>query len=355
MQKTMKVLMKKERAEGLWLEEAPVPSIGVDDVLIKVDRTGICGTDVHIYKWDAWAQATIPTPMTVGHEFVGVVVAIGANVTNTAEGDIVSAEGHVVCGKCRNCHEGRPHLCKADKGIGVTRDGAFAEFVSVPKSNVWKHAPGIHPDVMSLFDPYGNAAHTALTFPLLGEDVLITGAGPIGAMAAGIARHAGARHVVITDMNDYRLGLAKQMGKNITTVNVAEQKLEDVMAELQMSEGFDVGLEMSGNPHAFNQMIGSMSNGGNIAILGIPAEGTSIDWNRIIFKGITMRGIYGRKMWETWRQMTTMLQSGFSIDPVITHRFDYSDFEKGFESIFTGNSGKVVLNWSNCIEELGSK
>ncbi|MEN9359411.1 MAG: L-threonine 3-dehydrogenase [Verrucomicrobiota bacterium] len=351
--KTMKAISKKFKKEGLTLVTVPVPEIGVDDVLIKVDRTGICGTDVHIYKWDEWAQKTIPAPMVVGHEFVGVVVKKGANVHDIQLGDIVSAEGHVVCGICRNCRAGRFHLCRADKGIGVTRQGAFAEYVSVPKTNVWIHAQGINPDVMSIFDPYGNATHTALSFPVLGEDVLITGAGPIGAMAAGIVRHAGARNVVITDTNDYRLGLAKKMGKNIRTVNILKEKLDDVMDELNMTEGFDVGLEMSGVPVAFQEMVEKMANGGKIAILGIPSSGTSINWNRVIFKGLTLRGIYGRQMWETWYMMTTMLQSGFSIDPIITHRFAYSDFEKGFQEIFTGKSGKVVLSWSNAIQELG--
>ena len=351
--KTMKAISKKFRKEGLTLVTVPVPEIGVDEVLIKVDRTGICGTDVHIYKWDEWAQKTIPAPMVVGHEFVGVVVRKGANVHDIQLGDIVSAEGHVVCGICRNCRAGRFHLCRADKGIGVTRQGAFAEYVSVPKTNVWIHAQGINPDVMSIFDPYGNATHTALSFPVLGEDVLITGAGPIGAMAAGIVRHAGARNVVITDTNDYRLGLAKKLGKNIRTVNILKEKLDDVMHELNMTEGFDVGLEMSGVEVAFKEMVEKMANGGKIAILGIPSSGTSINWTRVIFKGLTLRGIYGRQMWETWYMMTTMLQSGFSIDPIITHRFKFSDFEKGFQEIFTGKSGKVVLNWSDSIKELG--
>ena len=343
----MDAIIKPKAEPGLALSREPIPDVSLDDVLIKVHKTGICGTDVHIYQWDDWAKATVPTPMIVGHEFYGEVVEVGANVTDVKIGDTVSAEGHVVCGRCRNCRAGRFHLCKNDQGIGVTRAGAFAEYVSVPKTNVWVHAPHINPEVMSIFDPYGNATHTALSFPVLGEDVLITGAGPIGVMAAAIVCHAGARHVVITDVNDYRLELAKRMQSRVQTVNVAKQSIAEVVAGLGMTEGFDIGLEMSGSPQAFNDMVGMMANGGRIALLGIPQQDTTIDWGRVVFKGLTIRGIYGRKMWETWYMMTSMLQSGLNIEPVITHRFGYHDFEQGFDVIFSGESGKVVLNWMN--------
>ena len=322
----------------------PEPKVGINDVLIRVDRTGICGTDLHIYKWDAWAQKTIPVPMVVGHEFVGEVVAVGANVNDFHPGDVVSAEGHVVCGRCRNCLAGRRHLCKDTQGIGVNRSGAFAELISVPMTNVWHHPPDIDRDVASIFDPFGNAVHTALSFDLLGEDVLITGAGPIGIMAVGIARHAGARHVVITDVNDYRLDLAKKMGAT-RAVNVTREKLSDVQKQIAMREGFDVGLEMSGNAAAFRDMIDNMAHGGKIAMLGIPSEPMAIDWNKVVFNMLTLKGIYGREMYETWYKMTVMLESGLDIRPVITHRYHYTEFEKGFQAMLQGECGKVILNW----------
>ena len=340
----MKALVKKESKPGLWLQDVPEPTIGINDVLIRVDRTGICGTDLHIYKWDAWAQKTIPVPMVVGHEFVGEIVAVGSNVNDFRVGDVVSAEGHVVCGRCRNCLAGRRHLCKDTQGIGVNRTGAFAEYISVPMTNVWHHQPGIDRDVASIFDPFGNAVHTALSFDLLGEDVLITGAGPIGVMAAGIAKHAGARYVVITDVNDYRLALAKKMGADVA-LNVTQGKLAEVQKQLGMKEGFDVGLEMSGSPAAFRDMIDAMAHGGKIALLGIPSEPIAIDWNKVVFNMLTIKGIYGREMYETWYKMTVMLESGLDIRPVITHRFHYTEFEQGFQAMLSGQSGKVVLNW----------
>ena len=340
----MKALVKKESKPGLWLQDVPEPTIGINDVLIRVDRTGICGTDLHIYKWDAWAQKTIPVPMVVGHEFVGEIIAVGSNVNDFRVGDVVSAEGHVVCGRCRNCLAGRRHLCKDTQGIGVNRTGAFAEYISVPMTNVWHHQPGIDRDVASIFDPFGNAVHTALSFDLLGEDVLITGAGPIGVMAAGIAKHAGARYVVITDVNDYRLALAKKMGADVA-LNVTQGKLAEVQKQLGMKEGFDVGLEMSGSPAAFRDMIDAMAHGGKIALLGIPSEPIAIDWNKVVFNMLTIKGIYGREMYETWYKMTVMLESGLDIRPVITHRFHYAEFEQGFQAMLSGQSGKVVLNW----------
>jgi len=340
----MKALVKKESKPGLWLQDVPEPTIGINDVLIRVDRTGICGTDLHIYKWDAWAQKTIPVPMVVGHEFVGEIIAVGSNVNDFRVGDVVSAEGHVVCGRCRNCLAGRRHLCKDTQGIGVNRTGAFAEYISVPMTNVWHHQPGIDRDVASIFDPFGNAVHTALSFDLLGEDVLITGAGPIGVMAAGIAKHAGARYVVITDVNDYRLALAKKMGADVA-LNVTQGKLAEVQKQLGMKEGFDVGLEMSGSPAAFRDMIDAMAHGGKIALLGIPSEPIAIDWNKVVFNMLTIKGIYGREMYETWYKMTVMLESGLDIRPVITHRFHYTEFEQGFQAMLSGRSGKVVLNW----------
>jgi threonine 3-dehydrogenase len=342
----MKALVKRERAPGLWLEDVPNPTVGLNDVLIRVDRTGICGTDLHIYKWDAWAQKTIPVPMVVGHEFVGEIVEVGANVADFFPGEVVSAEGHVVCGRCRNCLAGRRHLCKDTQGIGVNRPGAFAEFIAVPMTNVWHHRKGIDRDVASIFDPFGNAVHTALSFDLLGEDVLITGAGPIGVMAVGIAKHAGARHVVITDMNDYRLELAKRMGATVA-LNVKKGSLSEVQKQLGMKEGFDVGLEMSGSPAAFRDMIDSMCHGGKIAMLGIPSEEMAIDWNKVVFNMLTIKGIYGREMYETWYKMTVMLESGLDIRPAITHRYHFTEFEKGFEVMKSGQSGKVVLNWSD--------
>ncbi|HEY7086670.1 MAG TPA: L-threonine 3-dehydrogenase [Tepidisphaeraceae bacterium] len=341
----MKALVKRSREPGLWLEEVPVPKIGINDVLVKVLRTGICGTDVHIYNWDAWAQKTIPVPMVIGHEFVGQIVEVGSNVKDFYAGEIVSGEGHVVCGRCRNCLAGRRHLCKDTQGIGVNRPGAFAEYISVPMNNVWVHHESVSRDVQSIFDPLGNAVHTALSFDVLGEDVLITGAGPIGCMAAAVVQHAGARFVVVTDVNPYRLELAKKLGADIV-VNVRQQKLADVQKSLGMKEGFDVGLEMSGNPAALNDMIANMAHGGKIAMLGIPDRESAVNWNTVIFNGLTIKGVYGREMYETWYKMTVMLQSGLNIEPVITHRFDYREFQKGFDVMRSGQSGKVVLTWS---------
>jgi threonine 3-dehydrogenase len=340
----MKALVKKKATPGLWLEDVPEPQIGINDVLIKVRRTAICGTDMHIYNWDAWAQKTIPVPMVVGHEFVGEIVEVGSNVVDFRPGQVVSGEGHVVCGRCRNCMAGRRHLCAFTSGIGVNRPGSFAEYVSLPMSNVWEHSPGIDLDVAALFDPFGNAVHTALQYDLLGEDVLITGAGPIGAMAAAVCRHAGARHIVITDLIDARLERAAALGAT-RTVNVGRETLEDVQRELGMEEGFDVGLEMSGNGKALNDMLANMCHGGKVAILGIPAENTAIDWNKVIFNMLTLKGIYGREMYETWYKMSVMIDSGLDISPVITHRLDYSDFEQGFEVMNKGEASKVILNW----------
>ena len=342
----MKALVKSKSETGLWLEDVPKPQIGVNDVLIKVLRTGICGTDLHIYKWDAWARKTIPVPMVVGHEFVGHIVEIGSNVKDFHPGDLVSGEGHVVCGRCRNCLAGRRHLCADTKGIGVNRPGAFAGFLSLPMSNVWLHNRSMDLDIASIFDPFGNAVHTALSFPVLGEDVLITGAGPIGIMAAAVVRHAGARFVVITDVNPYRLELARKMGVTLA-VNTREENLREVQKKLGMHEGFDIGLEMSGNADAFREMLSNMSHGGKIAMLGIPEKEMAIDWNTVVFSMLTIKGIYGREMYETWYKMTVMLQSGLDIRPVITHRFDYSDFQKGFDAMLSGQSGKVILDWSN--------
>jgi threonine 3-dehydrogenase len=346
----MKALVKKESKRGLWLEDIAAPKTGINDVLIRVDRTGICGTDLHVYEWDAWAQQTIPVPLVVGHEFVGEVVEVGSNVADFRPGNIVSAEGHVVCGRCRNCLAGRRHLCKDTKGIGVNRPGAFAEYISVPVTNVWQHKENIDRDVASIFDPLGNAVHTALSFDLLGEDVLITGAGPIGIMAAAVVKHAGARFVVITDLNSYRLELAKQLGVTVA-LNVTQNRVRDIQKQLGMKEGFDVGLEMSGNPAAFREMIDNMCHGGKIAILGIPSETININWNTVIFNMLTIKGIYGREMYETWYKMTVMLESGLDIKPVITHRYHYTEFEKGFEVMRSGQSGKVVLYWAENIEK----
>ena len=340
----MKALVKKEAKPGLWLEEVPEPKIGINDILIRVDRTGICGTDLHIYEWNAWAQQTIRVPLVVGHEFVGEIVEVGSNVADFRPGNVVSAEGHVVCGRCRNCLAGRRHLCKDTRGIGVNRPGAFAEYISVPVTNVWQHKDAIDRDVASIFDPFGNAVHTALSFDVLGEDVLITGAGPIGIMAAAVVKHAGARFVVITDMNEYRLDLARRMGVTVA-LNVKEESIRDVQNRLGMKEGFDVGLEMSGNPAAFREMLENMCHGSKIAMLGIPSEPIEINWNTVIINMLTIKGIYGREMYETWYQMTVMLESGLDIKPVITHRFHYTEFEKGFEVMHTGQSGKVVLSW----------
>ncbi len=340
----MKALVKSQAGPGLWLEDVPEPEYGINDVLIRVHRTGICGTDLHIYNWDAWASKTIPVPLVVGHEFVGEIVAVGSNVNDFHPGEIVSGEGHVVCGRCRNCMAGRRHLCAHTSGVGVNRAGAFAEYISLPMSNVWRHHEGVDKDVASIFDPFGNAVHTALQFPILGEDVLITGAGPIGLMAAAVARFAGARHVVITDINDHRLALAKKLGVT-RAVNVKTTKLADVQKELGMQEGFDIGLEMSGNPSAFRDMIKQMAHGGKIAMLGIPSEEIAISWNDVIFSMLTIRGVYGREMYETWYQMSVMIESGLSIDPVITHRFSYKNFEEGFRIMNTGNCGKIILDW----------
>jgi threonine 3-dehydrogenase len=341
----MKALVKNKAKPGLWLEDVPAPVPGLNDVLIRVDRTGICGTDVHIYQWDAWASRTVPVPLVVGHEFVGEVVEVGANVTDFHPGDVVSGEGHVVCGRCRNCLAGRRHLCADTKGIGVNRPGAFAEFLVLPMTNVWHHHASIDRDVAAIFDPFGNAVHTALSFPVLGEDVLITGAGPIGIMAAAIARHAGARFVVITDMNEYRLDLARKMGAT-RALDVRQEKLSDAQRELGMKEGFDVGLEMSGSPAAFRDMIENLCHGGKIAMLGIPSGEMPIDWHKVVFNMLTIKGIYGREMYETWYKMTVMLQSGLDIKPIITHRFHYTEYEKAFEVMMSGRSGKVLLQWS---------
>jgi threonine 3-dehydrogenase len=352
----MKALTKSTPKAGLWLEEVPMPAFGINDVLVKVLRTGICGTDVHIYNWDAWAQKTIPVPMVVGHEFVGKIVECGSNVHDFHIGDIVSGEGHVVCGRCRNCLAGRRHLCKDTKGIGVNRPGAFAEYIALPVTNVWVHeslgdnggktASKISRDVQSIFDPFGNAVHTALSFDVLGEDVLITGAGPIGCMAAAVVKHAGARYVVITDVNPYRLALARKLGAT-EAVDVRTDSIAAVQNRLGMKEGFDVGLEMSGSASAFRDMLANMAHGGRIAMLGIPPGGEmAIDWNTVIFNMLTIKGIYGREMYETWYKMTVMLQSGLNIEPVITHRLHYTEFQKGFDAMLSGNSGKVVLTWS---------
>jgi threonine 3-dehydrogenase len=340
----MKALVKREARPGLWLEDVPEPTLGINDVLIRVDRTGICGTDLHIYKWDAWAQATIPVPMVVGHEFVGEVVSVGSNVADFHPGDVVSAEGHVVCGRCRNCLAGRRHLCKDTQGIGVNRTGAFAEYIAVPMTNVWHHRSDIDRDVASIFDPFGNAVHTALSFDVLGEDVLITGAGPIGIMAAAIVKHAGARYVVITDVNEYRLELARKLGATVA-LNTRSGSLAEVQKQLGMKEGFDVGLEMSGNPAAFRDLIANLCHGGKIALLGIPSEAIAIDWNKVVFNMLTIKGIYGREMYETWYKMSVMIESGLDIRPVITHRFHFTEFQKGFDAMLSGQSGKVVLNW----------
>lgn len=340
----MKALVKKEAAPGIWLEDVPEPELGINDVMIRIWRTAICGTDMHIYNWDDWAQKTIPVPMVVGHEFVGEIVEVGANVNDFRPGQIVSGEGHVVCGRCRNCMAGRRHLCAHTSGVGVDRPGAFAEYLSLPMSNVWEHRPGIDLDVAALFDPLGNAVHTALQYDLLGEDVLITGAGPIGAMAAAVCRHAGARHVVVTDVVPARLERAAQLGAT-RTVDVRSENLDDVQRELGMSEGFDVGLEMSGNPQAFNDLLAAMCHGGKVAILGIPSAETAIDWNRVIFNMLTLKGIYGREMYETWYKMSVMVESGLDISPVITHRLSYQDFQQGFDLMNSGEASKVILSW----------
>ncbi|GAB4286025.1 MAG: L-threonine 3-dehydrogenase [Ignavibacteriaceae bacterium] len=343
--KKMKALVKKFAKPGIWMDEVPVPEYGPNDVLIKIHKTSICGTDIHIYNWDKWAQKTIPVPMVVGHEYVGTIEAVGDNVQDVNIGELVSGEGHIVCGHCRNCREGRPHLCPNTKGVGVNRPGCFAEYLVIPAVNVWHCDPEIPTDILSIFDPFGNAVHTALSFNVLGEDVLITGAGPIGIMAAAVVRHAGARKVVITDLNPYRLELAEKM-KITKAVDVTKEKLPDVVKKLGLKEGFDVGLEMSGSPKALNDMIDVMFHGGNIALLGILPSSAAVDWEKIVFNGLTLRGIYGRKMFETWYKMQVMIQSGLDISPVITHRFDIDDFQEGFEIMKSGNSGKIILNWN---------
>jgi threonine 3-dehydrogenase len=341
---TMKALVKKYAKQGLWLDEVPVPEVGINDVLIKVEKTAICGTDLHIWDWNAWAQKTIPVPMVIGHEFMGRVAAIGSNVFDLNIGDVVSGEGHIVCGRCRNCLAGRRHLCKDTSGVGVNRAGAFAEYVSIPVTNVWHADPTIPAEVLSIFDPFGNATHTTLAFPVLGEDVLITGAGPIGIMATAIARHAGARYIVTTDVNPYRLDLAKKMGATVA-LNIKEKSIAQVQAELGMKEGFDVGLEMSGNGQAFRDMLDNMCHGGKVALLGIPEHDLSIDWNEVIFNGLTIKGIYGREMYETWYLMQSLIKIGLDLTPVITHRLPYTDFEEGFKAMSSGNAAKVVLDW----------
>ena len=340
----MKALVKRNSAQGLWLEDVPEPEIGINDVLIKIDRTAICGTDMHIYNWDSWAQATIPVPMVVGHEFVGEIVDVGSNVNDFGTGQIVSGEGHVVCGRCRNCMAGRRHLCAQTSGVGVDRPGAFAEYLALPMSNVWEHRPGIDLDVAALFDPLGNAVHTALQYDLLAEDVLITGAGPIGAMAAAVCKYAGAKNIVITDINPRRLALAKQLGAT-RTVDIRTENLADVQGQLGMSEGFDVGLEMSGNPSGFRDLLANMCHGGKVAIMGIPGEETAIDWSKVIFNMLTLKGIYGREMYETWYKMSSMIESGLNISAVITHRLGYEDFQLGFDAMNAGEASKVILNW----------
>jgi len=344
----VKALLKAKAEPGLWIEDIPVPSIGINDVLIRVHRTGICGTDVHIYDWDEWARQTIPVPMAIGHEFVGEIVEVGSNVIDFHPGELVSGEGHVVCGRCRNCMAGRRHLCAHTSGVGVNRPGCFAEFIALPMTNIWRHDPRVDRDVAAIFDPFGNAVHTALAFEVLGEDVLITGAGPIGIMAAAVVRHAGARYVVITDVNEYRLDLARKVGVNLA-LNVKHAPLEDAQKTLGMQEGFDVGLEMSGNAGAFRDMIHNLSHGAKIAMLGIPAGEMAINWREVIFNMLTIKGIYGREMYETWYKMTVLLQSGLNIAPVITHRFSYRDFEEGFRVMRSGQSGKVILNWEELI------
>lgn len=341
----MDALVKKYKEPGLWLEQVDVPTPKEGEVLVKIHKTAICGTDVHIYEWNKWAQDTIPVPMTIGHEFVGEIVELGEDVHDLKIGDLVSGEGHIVCGKCRNCLAGRRHLCKDTKGVGVNRSGIFSEYVALPATNIWLCDNSISEEIFSIFDPFGNAVHTALSFDLLGEDVLITGAGPIGMMAAAVAKHSGARHVVVTDLNDYRLNLAKEMGAT-RTVNSRHEDLTEVMKDLKMKEGFDVGLEMSGNDKALNQMIDNMTHGGKIAMLGIQGPDTVIDWNKVVFSGLQIKGIYGREMYETWYKMTAMLQSGLDISKVITHRYHYTEFEKGFEAMISGQSGKVILDWT---------
>jgi threonine 3-dehydrogenase len=340
----MKSLVKAKAEKGIWLQDTPEPEVGHNDLLIKIRKTAICGTDMHIYNWDEWSQKTIPVPMVVGHEYVGEVVGMGQEVKGFKVGDRVSGEGHITCGHCRNCRAGRVHLCRNTEGVGVNRPGAFAEYLVIPAFNAFKIPDNISDDLASIFDPFGNAVHTALSFDLVGEDVLITGAGPIGIMAAAVAKHVGARHVVVTDINPYRLELAKKMGAT-RVVDVSKEDLKDVMNELGMTEGFDVGLEMSGVPAAFRDMLNKMNHGGKIAMLGIPPQDVAIDWNQVIFKGLVIKGIYGREMFETWYKMASLLQSGLDLSPIITHTFSIDDFQKGFDTMGSGHSGKVILDW----------
>lgn len=342
---TMKALVKAKREAGLWLEEVPVPRAGINEVVIRILRTAICGTDVHIFNWDTWAQQTIPVPMPIGHEFVGVIDSVGANVHDFKPGDLVSGEGHLVCGHCRNCLAGRRHLCMNTSGVGVNRQGAYAEYLAIPVTNVWVCDPAIPLDILACFDPLGNAVHTALSFDILGEDVLITGAGPIGCMAVAIAKHAGARHIAITDVNPYRLGLAAKVGAT-RLVDVSRENLVEVQKELGMKEGFDVAMEMSGNPSALHAILDNMCHGGKVAMLGIMPGSTAIDWNKVIFNGLTLKGIYGREMYETWYKMTSMIQTGLDISPLITHHYHYTEFAEAFEVMRSGQSGKVILNWA---------
>jgi threonine 3-dehydrogenase len=341
----MKALVKAKAERGIWMQDIPKPAVGHNDVLIRVNRSAICGTDIHIYQWDDWAQHTIPVPLAVGHEFSGTIVECGIEVRGFEPGDRVSAEGHITCGVCRNCRAGRRHLCMNTKGVGVNRPGAFAEYSAVPAFNVFKLPDAITDDMAAILDPLGNATHTALSFDLVGEDVLITGAGPIGIMAVAIARYAGARHIVITDINDYRLELARRMGAT-AALNVASESIDDTMRALSMEEGFDVGMEMSGNPTAFRDLLRTMHHGGKVALLGIPPDDTAIDWNQVIFKGLFLKGIYGREMFETWYKMSSMLQSGLNIEPIITHHFGIDEFEPAFELMESGQSGKVILHWN---------
>jgi len=340
----MKALIKKEDAPGIWMAEVAEPRPGIDDVLIRIRKTAICGTDIHIYNWEDWVRRAVPIPMTLGHEFVGTVAAVGSNVEGIAVGDRVSGEGHIVCHICRACRAGKYHLCRNTKGVGVSRPGAFAEYLSIPATNVYKVPDDIADDIAAIYDPFGNATHTALSFPLVGEDVLITGAGPIGIMAGAIARHVGARSVVITDVNQARLELARRMGLR-HVVNVAEATIEDKMAELGMKEAFDVGMEMSGTAAGLNQLLGLMNSGANVALLGIPPDGVGIKWTDVIFKSLTIKGIYGREMMETWYKMTAMLQGGLDLAPIITHHFPIDDFQQGFDVMNSGQSGKVILEW----------
>lgn len=340
----MKALAKLEAREGIWMTEVDKPEVGPNDLLIRIKKSSICGTDVHIYKWDDWAQKTIPVPMHVGHEYMGVVEAMGSEVRGFEIGDRVSGEGHITCGHCRNCRAGRRHLCRNTLGVGVNRPGSFAEHLVIPAFNAFKLPANIPDEIASILDPFGNAVHTALSFDLVGEDVLVTGAGPIGIMAAAVAKHVGARNVVITDVNDYRLDLARKFGVT-RAVNVAKENLQDIMHDLDMHEGFDVGLEMSGSGPAFNQMLTHMNHGGKVALLGIPGSGVTIDWNNVIFKGLIIKGIYGREMFETWYKMVAILQSGLDLTPILTHRFSIDDYEKGFQTMISGQSGKVILDW----------